>query len=299
MNVLAPGTLNPLQGRNVTFDQASVGVAYPGQLDGAAVAACHRSPGRWHRVPHSRRASRFCPALMVYRVIWAAFQLPPALFFHAQRDRFSGADGERLSRWSLRRSPRRRLRLRTAWWERPTRRLTRRREVLRRIPSRLAQGSSFPPGLSLSGGGVLSGTPTAPGLFTVSVTITDGARQYADDAACFDYRQCGAGAGNVVTPSYLQINYALGSATPTPVAINVTATTGAIPFNAMVSGIPGASLSAGTGNATDESASQSEHRGPGGGTYGGVVALYSAQAVNQYTHAPVSTDGRAVSALTC
>jgi large repetitive protein len=34
-------------------------------------------------------------------------------------------------------------------------------------------GSSIPPGLTLSSGGLLSGTPTSSGQFTFNVTVTD------------------------------------------------------------------------------------------------------------------------------
>jgi hypothetical protein len=39
----------------------------------------------------------------------------------------------------------------------------------------LVSGSALPPGLSLSSGGVISGTPTASGTYVVSIQVTDGA----------------------------------------------------------------------------------------------------------------------------
>lgn len=43
----------------------------------------------------------------------------------------------------------------------------------------LAGGSSLPPGLSLSSGGAISGTPTSPGTFAFTVNVTDGRSRLA------------------------------------------------------------------------------------------------------------------------
>ncbi len=68
---------------------------------------------------------------------------------------------------------------------------------------------SLPAGLSLSNGGVLSGTPTAYGLYTFTVTVTDSASTPVTDSHSYSM---------TINPAVLQIN----TANPTSGVINTT-----------------------------------------------------------------------------
>ena len=153
----------------------------------------------------------------------------------------------------------------------------------------LATNSDMPPGLFLSAGGVLSGTPNAPGNFRVLLSVTDAASsslfvQYnmtVDNAL-------GQAPALSLAPKPINVYYVQGSPAPAPLSINVATTSGNLPFNAMVTGIPGVTIS--TANGTTSSISNLTFNV--GllplGTSTGVMAVRSTESANQFDALPVT-----------
>ena len=134
--------------------------------------------------------------------------------------------------------------------------------------------SDVVPGLTLSPAGLLSGAPTAPGSFRLLLGLTDGAGnsflgQYVvtvDNAA-------GQSPGLRVAPRPIQVYCEIGSPAPAPVPVSVTTTSGNLSFDALVTGIAGATLSAHAGTTPATLNLNLNPVGVAAGTYIGVVAV--------------------------
>lgn len=157
-------------------------------------------------------------------------------------------------------------------------------------PYNVSNNGDLPPGLSLSSGGSLTGTPTYPGLFTMNVLVTDSASPTANSfdvnyAVVID--QDGQAPGLSLGPSSVQLNYTLTAPTPAPTPVSVSTTSGSYPFTLKISGIPGASLSVNNGTTPATVNINLNTAGQVAGTYYGVLAAASPQTANRYTFVPV------------
>jgi hypothetical protein len=144
----------------------------------------------------------------------------------------------------------------------------------------VAQGSDTAPGVSIDAAGLIAGTPTAPGNFRLQFAISDSS---GDSVTVFYYLTVDNAAGQSpalsVTPDPIEIN-AAPATPPAPVGINIASTSGSLPFAAMVSGIPGATLSSDAGT-TPSTLTLNVPALPAG-TYSGVVAVQSTAAANAF-----------------
>ncbi len=153
----------------------------------------------------------------------------------------------------------------------------------------LAVTSDMPPGLSLSPAGVLSGTPTVAGSFLLALAISDGAgntlmKTYPvtiDNAA-------GEAPALSLAPRPIAVYHTIGSAAPAPLPVAVASTSGSLPFNAMVAGIPGASLSAGGGTTSTTLMLNLDVASLAAGVYTGVLAVKAPDAANLSDVVPVT-----------
>ena len=155
---------------------------------------------------------------------------------------------------------------------------------------RLASWSGLPPGLALSSAGTFSGTPLYGGMFYLAVVVTDSAspvhsmvRNYVltiDNAA-------GEAPAISINPTSVQLTYTRTAPAPMPVALNIGATSGSLPFTAMVSGIPGAILSATSGTAPASLSLTFNTAVLTAGTYAGVIAVNAEQSANGETAIPI------------
>ncbi|HUB80572.1 MAG TPA: putative Ig domain-containing protein [Bryobacteraceae bacterium] len=149
----------------------------------------------------------------------------------------------------------------------------------------------MPPGLSLNAQGLISGTPTVPGTFPIAAYAQDSATppNYValNYAVVIDSNGTAQGIGlSPATP--IELNYVLTTPAPAAVPINVTTTyTNPMPFTAMVSGIPGASLSANSGSAPATLNLNLNTAALSAGTYAGVLAVSAPTAVNGGAAIPV------------
>jgi hypothetical protein len=153
----------------------------------------------------------------------------------------------------------------------------------------------FPPGLTLSNTGVLSGIPTAPGNFPmIIVTFANGGageemfklyRFAVDNAA-------GEAPAVSLSPTPIQIFHTTGSPDPAPIPIAVNTTSGGFPYTLALLGIPNASLSSSSGTAPGAANLILDLDNNGTplvapGTYSGVLGV-SAGSVNTIDQIPVT-----------
>jgi len=157
---------------------------------------------------------------------------------------------------------------------------------------RLAPGADLPGGINLTttgSGGTLSGTPTHPGNYLVSVIVTDSVgttlvknyRLTIDNAA-------GQAPAVSVSPHPIQIYYVQGAAIPAPTQVTIGSTHGVLPFALSINGIPGAILSATSGTTTSIVNLNPNVGALAVGTYHGFLGVVAADAANQYDLAPVT-----------
>jgi hypothetical protein len=146
----------------------------------------------------------------------------------------------------------------------------------------------MPAGMSLSSGGVLSGTPQTAGAFTIVVRVKDATNNEffkpylltIDDAA-------GEASAVRLGPNPIQIHYDLGAANPAPVPIGVTSTSGAHAFTLNLSGAPWALLSADSGTTPSTPNLSFNVAGLAVGTYMGVLGVISPDSISKLDAAPV------------
>jgi hypothetical protein len=148
--------------------------------------------------------------------------------------------------------------------------------------------SDMPPGLSISNAGAISGTPTAAGIFLVTLSVTDTfnntlTAQYpmvVDNAA-------GQSPGLSLSPKPLQVLYEIGSPAPS-IPVGVGTTSGPLAFQAIATGIPGMTLSSANGTATSNVMLNFDVTGLGAGRYAGAMAVKSIDAANRFDVTPVT-----------
>ena len=151
-----------------------------------------------------------------------------------------------------------------------------------------SSNSGMPPGLVLTANGLLSGTPTAAGLFNIYFTVTDAASHTLAVAYPIAIEQSGQARGiNIVPLDVISMSYVRTAPAPSPLPVNITATSGAVPFTAMVGGVPGVSLSATSGSAPTTLSLTLDPTGLTAGIYSGVLAVNAPDAINGYTAIPV------------
>ena len=147
----------------------------------------------------------------------------------------------------------------------------------------LTNGSSMPPGLSLSGAGVLSGTPTAPGVFSIQVTVTDGLGNSLNWSTRVTVNNStNQSPGTTLSPgSVLQLNNSLIP------PFNVSLSGSGLIYTATVTGIPGLTLQRNTGATPDSLTMNLNTAGVLPGTYAGVLAAEVPNAAYPRTAIPV------------
>jgi Putative Ig domain/Putative binding domain, N-terminal len=149
--------------------------------------------------------------------------------------------------------------------------------------------SDMPPGLSLSGAGVLSGTPTHPGNFRIALLVTDAAgttlsKVYSvtiDNAA-------GQGPAIGLAPRPIQVYHELGTLPPVLQPVAVTTTSGSHPFSLSLAGVPGLNLATTTGTASANVGLNLNVTGLAVGTYVGILGVSSPATANQFDEIPVT-----------
>ena len=155
----------------------------------------------------------------------------------------------------------------------------------------LAFGSDLPPGLTLSSAGVLSGTPTYPGLFQMMVTATDSAsppNSVQESYLATIDNATGQAPALSISPATVQLNFTLTGPSLAPVPIVIGTTSGSYPFTAMIGGIPGATLSATSGTAPATLYLNLDTSGlNSAATTAGVIAVSAPQSANGFTAIPV------------
>jgi hypothetical protein len=152
----------------------------------------------------------------------------------------------------------------------------------------LAFPSDMPPGLSLSAGGVLSGTPTHAGNFQVMVFAIDSTNESVLRAYRVTVDNAAAEAPALgIAPRTVQIYHLIGALAPvTAVAFNTTS--GAFPFSAAILGVPQLSLGAAGGTTSTSLPLTINTAGLSAGTYVGVLAATAADSANRYDAVPVT-----------
>jgi hypothetical protein len=155
----------------------------------------------------------------------------------------------------------------------------------------LAYGSDLPPGLTISSAGLLSGTPTYPGLFQMAVTALDSAipqNSVTESYLVTIDNASGQTPAVSISPTAVQLNFTLTGPALAPVPIVIGTTSGSYPFTAMLAGIPGATLSATSGTAPTTLYLNLATSGfNSAATYAGVIAVSAPQSANGSTAIPV------------
>jgi hypothetical protein len=146
----------------------------------------------------------------------------------------------------------------------------------------------MPPGLTLNSAGLLSGTPTTAGNFPIVLFLADS----AGDENLFLYRiaidnAAGEAPAVSLTPTPIQVFHTTGSPNPAPIQVAVGSTSTPFPYGLSIAGIPGATLSIGSGNAPDTVNLTLDLNGVAEGAYHGVLAVRSG-AVNLVDQVPVT-----------
>ncbi len=286
MNILGAGAANPMAAQSFALDQASVGVPYPGAL----VPNGGTAPYTWAVAPGSTLPpgiSLFHGSNGVPDYLAGTPTSPGTYDFTLNATDAVGHTSNLLT--SLTVSP---IGVTPSTF--PNGRVGTPYSVSL-TPSggtgsysfALNTGTSLPPGLSLSANGTLSGTPTSPGLFTINIVVSDGAANSLTTPRIVVIDTATGAAQAIGMPPAMQWSYTLTAPPPAALPINVTATSGTIPFNAAVYGIPGATLTPNSGNAPVTMNLNLNTAGLAAGTYPGVIAVYSPAAVNLYTHTPI------------
>jgi hypothetical protein len=146
----------------------------------------------------------------------------------------------------------------------------------------------LPVGMTLSSTGVLSGTPSSPGYFTIEFEVTDHAGLVTDIAYNITIdNAAGQSPAISLSPDPILITYVQGTPNPAPIPITVGATSGTLAYEISVAGVPGASLSATGGTAPGTVNLSLNMSGVALGTYTGLVAADASQSVNRGDATPV------------
>jgi hypothetical protein len=146
--------------------------------------------------------------------------------------------------------------------------------------------SDVPPGLSLVNG-ILAGTPTLAGNFRAIVGVVDSVGSFLTQTYVMTVdNAAGQAPALSLSPRPIQVYYEQGSPNPSA-PVNVTTTSGLLPFTAMVVGIPGATLSAGAGTTPTNLTVNFPASTMAVGTYVGAVAVKANDSANLLDVVPV------------
>lgn len=148
--------------------------------------------------------------------------------------------------------------------------------------------SDLPPGLSFAGG-VLSGTPTTPGIFVMQFVVTDAVgNSLTRSLPVFVDNAAGDLPTLTLSPRPIAVAYDAGTPGPAAVPVTVATTSGAVPVSLMVGGIAGASLSATTGTTPVTTNIGLEVSSLAPGIYTGLLAAAAPTAANLGDFTPVT-----------
>jgi putative Ig domain-containing protein/all-beta uncharacterized protein len=146
----------------------------------------------------------------------------------------------------------------------------------------------LPPGLSFTSG-LLSGTPTYPGNFSLFVIATDslGATVSKPYKITID-NAAGQSPALSLAPRPIQVYHEQGTPAPAPLIVSVDTTSGALPFTLAVSGLPFASLTATSGTTSTTVGLDIDVSSLGPGTYVGILGASAPGAANLIDSVPVT-----------
>jgi hypothetical protein len=274
LNVLLPGALNPVTGTSTGFIQASLGAPYAAELDIAAIGGM--LPFQWTVAPGSSLPPGISILSGTNGVSSYLAGVPTAAgsyTFILNVTDAAGQTGNTLGTLVV--SP---LATSPAIFPNgvvgsPYSATFNPSGGTPPYQFAVTTSSSFAPGLSLSSTGTLSGIPTAAGIFTTVVAITDSANKSLASTQVVVIDNATSQAQGIGLPDTVQLSISLSGAVPSPVPINVSATTGTIPFSAAVLGIPGATLSPAAGTAPAVLTLSLNPAGLKAGTYYGVLGV--------------------------
>ena len=155
-------------------------------------------------------------------------------------------------------------------------------------PYSIFSAADMPPGLTFTSG-LLSGTPTYAGNFAIVFFVSDanGSEFYSVYRATVD-NALGEVPGLSIGPKPVQVFYQTGSAIPPPVPLNVSTSSGQLSFTAITAGIPGASLSSGSGTTSSGITLNPNLGSLSIGTYNGIVAAKAPESSNGIDVVPVT-----------
>jgi large repetitive protein len=153
----------------------------------------------------------------------------------------------------------------------------------------LAYWGPAPPGLTFGANGTFAGVPSQPGFYNMGIVVTDNTGQTVTlprwitiDNPTSQAQGIGIAQGRIL------MSYVRTAPAPAPIAIDVTSTTGLLPWKAMIAGIPGATLSATTGAGTSLVNLTLNTVGLTAGTYAGAIGVTSAQSANGWENLQVT-----------
>ncbi len=151
--------------------------------------------------------------------------------------------------------------------------------------------SDFPPGLTLSPSGVLSGTPTVQGPFTIFIDGLDPAKNRIRQRYTMTIGPPGAPIPAITpAPTNVSVGYTIGDPAPPPVPINIGSTAAAFSFTASASGGIWFSVTPSSGN-TSVAATINANFNPTGltaGTYNGAITITAGSTSNSPIVIPVT-----------
>ncbi len=145
----------------------------------------------------------------------------------------------------------------------------------------LAANSNLPPGMALVNG-TFAGTPQYAGVYWLTFVLTDSSNPGNTLTRYYDWvvdDALGEAPAISITPNPINIFYQQGNADPS-VPLAIASSSGSLPFSAGVFGFANASLSSAGGNTNAFPSLNISAASLGVGTYSGLLAVGSAQAVN-------------------
>lgn len=153
----------------------------------------------------------------------------------------------------------------------------------------LSTASGMVPGITLSASGQLAGIPTSPGNFDIFGSVVDANGQFVTFAYVVTVdNSLGEAPALSISPKPIQVYYTTGSPAPSPLSVGINSTSGNLTFKALVTGIPGATLSAPTGTTSSTIQLNTNAASLPIGVYNGVVAGVAPDAANVFDAVPVT-----------
>ncbi len=147
----------------------------------------------------------------------------------------------------------------------------------------------LPIGLTLSPSGLLSGNPAGAGNFAMLLTVTDA----ASNSLARYYRitvdnALGEAPGLHLSPKPIQVYHVQGAPNPAAVSVQVNTTSGLLPFELALAGVPGATLSANTGTTSTTVDLNLNLTSVPTGTYAGFLGARAPASANRFDSVPVT-----------